>query len=55
MNESDGTILGELDHEFKIYEDPASIPGELEFVSMTTRGLPPEERDVLTDTAVLIW
>jgi len=85
INESDGTVLGELDHEFKINEDPAltrglpenapvvielppdyeaatavrpKIPGE-EFVPMTTReafvrAVPPEERDVLTDTAVLI-
>lgn len=85
VNESDGTVLGELDHEFKIHEDPtltrdlsenapviielppdyetatavrAKVPGE-EFVPMTTReafvrAVPPDERDVLTDTAVLI-
>lgn len=85
INESDGTVLGDLDHEFKITEDPAlvrglpedapvvvelppdydvatavrgKIPGE-EFVPMTTReafvrAVPPEERDTLTNAAILI-
>ncbi|KAF9650914.1 hypothetical protein BDM02DRAFT_3140314 [Thelephora ganbajun] len=85
INESDGTVLGDLDHEFKINEDPAltrdlpenapviielppdydtatavraKVPGN-EFVPLTTReafvrAVPPEERDVITDTATLI-
>lgn len=85
VNESDGTVLGDLDHDFKIKEDPglsrglpedapvfielppdydsatavrAKVPGQ-EFVPLTAReafirAVPPEERDVLTDTATLI-
>ena len=85
VNESDGTVLGDLDHDFKINEDPAltrdlpenvpvvielppdydtatavraRVPGE-EFVPLTSRDafvrvVPPEERDVITNTATLI-
>lgn len=85
INESDGTVLGELDHDFNIKEDPAvtrdlpddapvvvelppdydaatavraKVPGE-EFVPLSAReafvhAVPPEERDVLTQTATLI-
>jgi spartin len=81
VNESDGTVLGELDHDFKINEDPAvarglpddapvvlelppdydaatAVPGA-EFLPLTAReafvhAVPPEERDVFTQTATLI-
>lgn len=86
VNESDGTVLGDLDHDFKISEDPAlsrdlpedtpvvielppdydaatadrrvNIPGG-EFLPFTAReafvrAVPPEERDAVTHTAMMI-